>query len=200
VRIGIGTNSSKSGVTTAGGKAWAELVKTVANHILEDEAAAKQVAIWGASDMEVGFSTGSAALAWAKSYSKTTDSPYLDYGDAAGCPETTHTNEKCTGGKSGWNQTVEAELNWRISNAWSTPEIYFNPPPGNPANAKEWVQIMLWDQAHYKTLNEMEPQGPLDEGELEGNTSSQAWQEFVEQIEASALTGSQQIMPYSLTI
>jgi hypothetical protein len=201
VRIGIGTNSSKEAVSTAGGKAWAELVKTVAAHILESEAAAKQVAIWGADDLEVGFSTGTAALAWAKSYSKHTESPYQDYGDAAGCPETTHTNGKCTGGKSGWNQTVEAELNWRIANAWSTPEIYYNPPPGTPANAKEWVQIMLWDQEHFTTLREMEPQGPLDQGGFEGsNSSSQAWQEFEEQIESSGLTGSQAIMYYSLTI
>lgn len=100
----------------------------MAAHVLRDSSEAKQVAIWGGDDLEVNYS-GGGALAWAHGYSETTPSPYLDYGAAEGCPASTHTNGTCTGGESGWDQQVEYELSWSITDAHSAPEIYYNRAP-----------------------------------------------------------------------
>jgi len=201
--LAIGTNNSKEAVSTAGGEAWASLVAATATVVLEDSAEAKQVAIWGGSDLEVGYSTGSAAHAWAVGYDETTESPYLDYGAAEGCPSSGHTNGSCTGGQSGWDQQLEWELSWGINDAYPTPEIYYNPPPGSPVNAEQWTQIVLW--AHYALSRCETFEGPLDENEYESsNNATQAWYELKETLE-SGLGGTScstvpEYLSYSLEI
>jgi hypothetical protein len=185
VGIIIGTNNDKSAVSKAGGEAWAELVKRVANRVLSNEGEAKQVAIWGGDDMEVDYSTGSKTLAWAKAFVATTESPYIDYGDAAGCPETSHENGSCTGGKSGWNQKVEWELSWKLLGANPVPEIYYNPAPGAPANAEQWAQIDLYGKAH---AAEMSFLGVLDQkGAESSDTNEEAWDQLEGQLETHSL-------------
>jgi len=135
LHLDIGTNNSDS-VSKARGKAWAELVKHVASFVLEEPDKAKYVSIYGGDDLEdgsklEGWSSGGNALGWAKEYSKTTESPYVDYGSAGACPEATY--EKTTkggacdekDGAGGWDQRVEYELAWEIERAHAAPEIYY---------------------------------------------------------------------------
>lgn len=115
VHLLLGTNNSLDSVSKAGGKAWGEVINNVARYVLESKEQTEDVAIWGGSDLGVGYSTGGKALDWAKGYEEVSDSPYGDYGGAEGCPSSTHEDGKCTGGDSGWDQKVEYELSWEDS-------------------------------------------------------------------------------------
>jgi hypothetical protein len=192
--LAIGTsNYDRSADSKAGGEAWAHVVKEVANVVLESPEETKQVAIWGGDDMEVGWSAGSEAYSWAVGYNDATESPYVDYGGAEGCPVASHTNGTCTGGYSGWDQNLEYLLNWGLADALSTPEIYFNPPPGSPVNAKQWTEIDQYADENLEGCIFF--QGPLDEDGYEGsNTSSQAWDELKSTLETGL--GSDTSSPY----
>lgn len=139
VHLLLGTNNSLDSVSKAGGKAWGEVINNVARYVLESKEQTEDVAIWGGSDLGVGYSTGGKALDWAKGYEEVSDSPYGDYGGAEGCPSSTHEDGKCTGGDSGWDQKVEYELGWEIPPARPYPEIYYNRPPESPVNAEQWA-------------------------------------------------------------
>jgi hypothetical protein len=193
VRIIIGTNNSKEDVSKAGGKAWAGVVKAAANEVLASPGEAGRVAIWGGDDLEVGYSNASAARSWAKGYSANTESPYVDFGDAAGCSTTTHTNSKCESpGTKGWNQKVEYEVSWEIKGANPSPEIYYNPPPGAPSNAEQWAQIDLYGAGRMHFI------GVLDQGEAEeSNSPQQAYEQLHGQLLAHELFSE---IPFALSI
>jgi hypothetical protein len=205
--LGIGTNNSKAAVTKAGGETWASIVNAVASEVLEDPGEAKQVAIWGADDLEVGYSGGGTALAWASGYNESTESSYIDYGGAEGCPSSTHVDESCTGGYSGWDQAVEYELSWGLYDALAAPEIYYNPPPGGPINAEQWSQIMRYgDENATSEYGCQAFEGPLTEGGYEGsNTAGEAWDQLKDRVEAQVeAMGRCEFIPeflvYSLSI
>jgi len=143
--LGGGTNNSKDAISKSGGEAWAKVADAVASAVLEDPGEAKQVVIWGADDLEVGYSTGGAASNWATGFLERTllersELLYLDYGGAEGCPTSTHDNGDCTGGESGWDQDREYLVSYGIDGA-PVPEIYYNRPPGSPVNAEQWAEV-----------------------------------------------------------
>jgi hypothetical protein len=203
----IGTNNSLYSVSKNGGKAWADLVKNVANHVLEESLVAKQVSIYGGDDLEdeVEWSTGGNAHKWAAAYSETTESPYVDYGDAGGCPETreaTETSGACRAsrynehtkkvelGPTGWSQDVEYELGWEIERAHATPEIYVD------GNQQEWALIGWAGGKHFGGGIQFE--GPLNEYHVSGTyTNTEAWEKFEEELHTYDLNES---MSFSLRI
>ncbi len=192
VHLDIGTNNSYDAVSAAGGKAWAEVVKNVANYVLESKEKTKVVSIYGGDDLEDGYSSGGKALDWARSYSENTNSPYVNYGDAGGCPETSHENGPCAveNGFAEWNQQVEYEVSWQIYRAHGTPEIY------HLANAKQWAEIALYGNGHFGGGIQFE--GPLDQdGAESSNSPHEAWYEFEESLEANGLNAD---IIFSLTI
>jgi hypothetical protein len=159
------------------------VIDTVAGIVSEDPGEAKQVAIWGADDLEVGYSDGDAAENWAVGFlegivSEGGDSLYIDYGGAEGCPTSSHENGSCTGGESGWDQEREYALGYGLADAVAAPEIYYNPPPGSPVNAEQWAEIAVYAITHLEHSC-MYFTGPLDEDEVkESNDSTQAWDQF----------------------
>lgn len=178
--LGIGTNNSYHGVSVAGGESWGKNVATVAGWVLESPSMTSEVAIAGADDLEVGYSPGGAAFEWMIGYSFGTESLYFDYGDAAGCPTSSHSGGECTGGEPGWDQDMEFLLAW--VRAVPTPEIYYNPPPGSPANADQWAEIARFaEEAESECMYSL---GPLDQdGAEESNTATQAYSQYSHAIE-----------------
>ncbi|HXN37482.1 MAG TPA: hypothetical protein VN892_05555 [Solirubrobacteraceae bacterium] len=204
LHLDIGTNNSDS-VSKARGKAWAELVKHVASFVLEEPDKAKYVSIYGGDDLEdgsklEGWSSGSNTLGWAKEYSKTTESPYVDYGSAGACPEATY--EKTTKGGAcdelegagGWDQRVEYELAWEIERAHAAPDIYYPPTKGD--NAGQWAEVGAYGRWEFGGGIQFE--GPLDENGYKGtNKSEEAWEQFEKAVNENGLNES---MSFSLTI
>jgi hypothetical protein len=206
LHVVIGTNNSGESVGKLAGKAWAELVKHVASYVLEEPDEAKHVPIFGGSDLEdgsaklEGWGSGGNALAWAKEYSKTTESPYVDYGSAGACPETTYEKTAkggacdVAGGAGGWDQRVEYELAWEIERAHATPEIYY--PPGDGDNAGQWAEI--GDYGRWEFGGGIQFEGPLDEnGDRESNKPEAAWNQLEKALKENELNES---MSFSLMI
>jgi hypothetical protein len=183
----IGTDSDFDAVSAPGGKTWAGLVATVASKVLETPLEAALVSISGGDDMEPTYSTPSAAKAWAKGYSETTESPEVDYGSADGCPEHTHihkkADEKCTPKEvqGEWTQKDEYQLSWEIRGDNPLPEIYYN-PEGTPVNAEQWAEIDLWGASRMHFLGDVS-----QNGYRESDSSSESWYQLKEVLEKDGL-------------
>lgn len=72
---------------TNSGLNWAQNIG-ILNTWLTDNGYQNNVAIWGGSDLEQEFSDQSPAEDWTTSYNANSTVPYIDYGDAGGCPST----------------------------------------------------------------------------------------------------------------
>jgi len=203
-RVAIGTNTSGS-VTSAGGKTWAGIVATVADKVLESPEWTSHVSIWGGDDIELAFSDASPVKAWAKKYSASTDSPYIDYGAAEGCSETTHKNSKCENvdHTTGWTQKAVYQVSWEVKGANPAPEIYHA-----PGDAKEWTQIDLYKEGKMRfigVLTDREAEVEVAEREREngeeveepGNTPIEGYDQLNDDLEAA---GVHHEIPFSLEI
>jgi hypothetical protein len=204
-RVIIGTNNSGGMVTSSGGKLWAEIVKTVADKVLESAEWTSHVSIWGGSDIETEYSNGGPVKSWAKAYSAGTDSPYMDYGAAEGCSQSTHKNSKCENIKktTGWNQKVVYEVSWEIKGANPSPQIYHS-----PGDADEWTQIDLYKDGKMRfvgVLTDRQAEVEYAEKEREegkevqepGNTPDEGYDQLHGDLEAQGLYAE---IPFSLEI
>jgi len=197
--LGVGTNNSAYDVSAAGGSKWAGVVAIVSRYVLDHPAEAKKVAIWGANDLEPGYSGPQSALQWAHAYVRATRSAYVDYGSADGCSQTSHDDASCN---NSWHQSTEWSLSWGVAGipraltgARGAPQIYFG------SGAAQWEQIALYGDI-YKSGRQLF-EGPLDQNTapVDGNTttnSSQAWDDFEQSLESHVAT--RQTLPYSLSI
>ncbi|HEX9236743.1 MAG TPA: hypothetical protein VF972_10750, partial [Actinomycetota bacterium] len=83
--IGVGTSNYGSHVTYGHGRAWGRMVNQ-ANQTLRRQGWSSKVAIVGASDLELSWSSPSVVRAWENGYAAAAGAPLIDFGDAAGCP------------------------------------------------------------------------------------------------------------------
>ena len=191
----MGTNNDKDAVDSEGGEVWADMAFTVDSVLYEDPAVADSVGVWGGSDLEVGYSSGSAALNWAEGYLENPETLYVDYGGAEGCPEHEHTDGECVVDDShgGWDQKVLYELSWENPVSDATPEIYYH------GDEEEWAQISLWGNAHLPPeYVDQEFRGVLDEDGYDGSYShTEAWDALGSELEAQGLF---EFMEFSTTI
>jgi hypothetical protein len=186
--IGVGTNNSYQDVSYSGGQAWGQLVNSIASTVSSD-GYSSQVIIEGASDIEPGFSSPSAAISWAQGYASVTSNLYINYGSAGGCLTNSNNNGGCN---NGWNQYDVWYVSWGSPPAVAAPEIY------HQANANQWQEISLYGNQYQS--GPVYYQGPWDEYPLNTSTftNAQAWAAFENALDANAATA--QTMPYSLEV
>ncbi|MHB8344839.1 MAG: hypothetical protein ACYDED_11420 [Ferrimicrobium sp.] len=181
VSIAVGTNNS-DGNGSGFGSAWAYEVNGIAEAVAPSYGS--RVTIYGANDIEPGYSSMSSAEAWSQGYASVSGyHGYVDYGSADGCPTTTYTNGSCD---NGWNQYGEWYVSYGAPPALSTPQVYA------PGMATEWQYINLYG-SHYQNEG-IYFWGPLDEYPRDTSTytSIEAWDHL------TSATG--QDPPFSLEI
>lgn len=158
--LGIGTNNSLS-VSRSLGVTWAKTVAVAASWARQH---APHTTIVGADDLEPGFGSASAAVAWAGGYSSVAGSSYINYGSADGCPQSGFGGGGCN---NGWSQVSVWQVSAGVRGAMVTPEIYY------PANATQWALISKYGKVHHnRPLNII---GIMDQSPNGGNNGSQAW-------------------------
>jgi len=177
----IGTNNSiASGVTSANGTVWGNLVDSL-NTWANNRGYEGRVTFDGANDMEPswgGSSSRAHTVNWSNAYSNASSSLMWDYGSSDGCPETTHTNGACN---NAWTQKAEWNVSGQTPGAIGFPQIYFS------SQASQWTQI-VWYAATQGGADYMA--GPLNEHNLDSGsfTPAQAWTTFWNDLNAHSAT------------
>lgn len=132
VKLGIGTSNYHGTTNFAHGEAWAGLVNNLNTWVVQ-QGMGRQIAVRGASDLEIGWNTAAHTRDWVDGYNAIGIYQLYDYGDAeAGInPPYGWTPEDV------WYKAYGARLNWPI------PEIYY------AANATlDWQPLSLWAYTH----------------------------------------------------
>lgn len=147
VHIGIGTNNynnsdvySNLSVTYEHGRAWAQMVNQVNDWFINGcpDRCNGQVDALGANDIELAWSSPSAAIDWLNGYDSANEYALINFGAAEGCPNA------CGGG--GYTWTRDQVL--RVTNSgpvYSLPEIYLN----DGRNAQQWYQLSVYSVQSY---------------------------------------------------
>jgi hypothetical protein len=179
--VAVGTNSSAGDVSYGGGQDWGRVVAAISHWVINANMGGR-VLVYGANDIETGskFSGPNPAKAWADGYSSISDAGfYYDFGDAGGCPLTTHDNGPCN---NNWRQYGVWYVSWGASAALPMPEIYFS------SMAHEWTQISWYGYA--KQGGRLNIQGPLSENALDSSTltATQAWNDLWTDLNAHTAT------------
>jgi hypothetical protein len=176
--LGIGTNNSSSQVNTTGGSTWANVVTTVRNTVAS-RGYSTQVTVWGANDMELGYSSQANTLAWVNGYGN--GPSYFDYGDAQSCPN-------CG---SGWTQYGVWYKSWGATPAYPVPEIYYQ------HQADEWAAISQYSRGTQGVT--MTFKGPMDQWRRAPSSYSadQAWKVFRDDLASHGVDSS---LTYSTSI
>jgi hypothetical protein len=89
VFIAMTTNNSLYQVNSSGGQAWANATIAASNYVYQ---------YYGGNDIELSWSSASAAMAWVNGYQGVPNAPlYVDVGSAGGCPDSGYSfgNSKC---------------------------------------------------------------------------------------------------------
>ncbi|HEX8731262.1 MAG TPA: hypothetical protein VF725_04290 [Ktedonobacterales bacterium] len=172
MQLGVGTSNSWVGSyqpSYSSGQSWANIVKSVQNTV-NANGWESQVDVIGASDIEPGFSSYSAAYNWIQGYTSVDPAHYLDYGSADGCSTTS--NNPHGGCNNSWIMDNVWWVSWGAAPALAIPEIYCS------AQASQWTEIAL-DGVQYHG-GSVWYDGPWDQYDLDynTNTSNQAWSQF----------------------
>ena len=109
-------------------------------------------------DVEFGWSSASAALAWASGFHSInsgppnyTPYPYYNYGSCNGCPYTIPNGDSCSDLICYPENSWTVDDIWRIAyagSAWPLPEIY----EIHGVNAYQWQYISLYGANHYSKM------------------------------------------------
>jgi hypothetical protein len=175
--LAVGTNNSMA-VTSSLGNTWAHVAAAVESYVKS----------YTSSNMEPGFGSASAAIAWSNGYQGESSSALYDnFGSADGCPESiTGANASCN---NGWTVADEYYVAWGNLAALSTPEIYVS------GMAAQWANISLYG-AKSGTEGSIKFDGSMaTPGYL---TAAQAYTDLQSDINSHASTAYS--MPYSLNI
>lgn len=135
--LAIGTSNFGGQVTFDQGRAWATMVNRVADWVSGNGYAAR-VAVAGANDIELGWNGPAVSRRWVRGYDSVAEHPYLDYGDAAGCPP----NGDCIGR---WTVEDVWFVSWGARWALPLPEIY----APNGSSARQWQRLSLYSQRRH---------------------------------------------------
>jgi hypothetical protein len=195
VIVSVGTTNYHNATGWSHGKAWAAMVSDFGSWV-NASGYGSQVAVAGASDLELDWNTPATTRAWVNGFiAAGTGASYLNYGDAAGCPPYGSCN-------NGWTQEDVYYVSWGASPAWPLPEIYTT----NGSMASEWYRMVLYGStAHGSRMAIMAPmtqyQACLDNGGCNNgtnNTPSQAWNQLMSKLNADSRTSQQ--VPYTTDI
>jgi len=129
--VAAGTSNWGPHVTYGHGRAWAAMVND-ANRSLRAGGRAG-VTVVAADDIEVSWNGPGASKRWVRGYLSVARWPYLDYGDAGGCPPFGW----CLGG---WRVEDVWWVAWGSSRAMPRPEIYTN----SGSQAAQWYRLSLY--------------------------------------------------------
>lgn len=153
LRLGVGTTNNGSQVTTARGRAWAQMVNQA--NIDIGIVVALQAQIWGASDMELGFNGPVVTRAWVDGYDQTNSYRLINYGDAAGCRDVGDrqaAGNEC--GTAAFPQCTAEDvyyISWGSPPAYALPQIYLN----NGKNANQWKGVKLYGVSAHSNVMEL---------------------------------------------
>jgi hypothetical protein len=183
--LAVGTNNDLSQVSSSGGQTWARSAVNPAKTWIQKNGYASQVVIWGADDLEQGYSSATNARAWAVGYSGTGIAPYINFGGTSGCPlsGTTYSNGGCS---NSWHQADVYYLSWGNPAAYATPEVYAN--SGCATQPAQWTLISRYGYYNQPT-GKIHFEGPMSEQGLSGACSeSQAWTSLYNALNTTLVT------------
>lgn len=138
-----------------------------------------------------GRSPSDQGTAWISGYSSIDPAPYVNYGDAIGCP-TSYTSGKGRACSYGYYQYDYYWYSWGAPPSFVAPEIYTT----SPDNSGQWANISLY-ATHYQMPMSFE--GPWDQNDFHPSqlTATQAWTDLSNALSAAGVNAS---MPHSLEI
>jgi hypothetical protein len=193
VRIGAGVTNNfpvawQDPKSNDHGDAWASMVNNANNNLPSGVAAHAQ--IWGAWDMELGFSSVSQARAWDIGYESAPGFwPYFYFGDAAGCRDFNQGGIGSCGTSAfpGWDDEDVIYLAMKDGPGQPLPEIYKNDDhPSDLIQSQQWIMLSKYNHAQHNII--LDFWGPLSQkaacdsvgcaSDLD-NTPTQAWNQMV---------------------
>lgn len=130
--LALGTSNYGRHVTNSHGRAWARMVNR-ANEEVDERGIRERVDVYGANDIEPGWSSPARARAWVRGYRAEHRWPFYDFGGAAGCPPFGN----CQGA---WTMEDVWYVAWGSGAALPLPEIYTN----SGASAEQWYRLALY--------------------------------------------------------
>jgi hypothetical protein len=130
--LSVGTSNFGRFVGYRHGRMWGAMVNR-ANDQLRELGIAGSVAIAGGNDIEPGWRGPVATRAWIHGYASATQTPYFNFGGAAGCPP----YGRCQGN---WTMEDVWYAAWGSGVAVPLPEIYSN----SGSNAEQWYHLALY--------------------------------------------------------
>jgi hypothetical protein len=130
--LSVGTSNFGRGVTYRHGRIWASMINR-SNRTLQGLGIGNLVQVVGGNDIEPGWRGPVATRQWIEGYHSLTDTPYYNFGGAAGCPPI----GRCQG-----NWTLEDiwYAAWGSGVAVPLPEIYTK----TGSNAEQWYHVALY--------------------------------------------------------
>ncbi|MFG2169306.1 hypothetical protein [Micromonospora chersina] len=140
VEVGIGTNNNTgtSYVTSASGKAWAQMVSSFGTW-LGTVPYGNQVLAAGANDIEPGFGAAANARAWVDGYASAYTRRLINNGSADGCPSShlPGSTECGTGSHPEWGPEDIYHVSWGSPPTYPLPQIYLT----NGVQAQQWYWL-----------------------------------------------------------
>jgi len=204
LRIGVGTSnySEVGGFSnadiTSHGQAWADMVDAI-NSDMVVAGYNSQADAYGASDLEVSWSTYTRAKRWTDGYDASSSWGYYNNGDAAGCPTSgaTATPHQC--GTSSWYQDSVYYVSWGNPAAWAVPQIYRE----DGTQAKQWQQISKYAVLAGQPLGKIQFSGSLTQHSAcaphptssdclnKDNTAASGWQQLYDRANSDSATATE---------
>lgn len=130
--MAVGTSNFGDQVTFEHGRAWALMVDSV-NERLVERGASPIVEAAGASDLELGWNGPEVTRRWVDGYGSVARWPYYDFGEALACPPVA----TCHGP---WTQEDVWYVAWGAPFARPLPEIYSE----DGVMAAQWYRLSLY--------------------------------------------------------
>ncbi|MBI2781459.1 MAG: hypothetical protein HYX55_06665 [Chloroflexi bacterium] len=195
LRLAVGTSNDGSAVAAtsgadAHGRAWATMINELQAWVA-GRSEGQTVSFAGANDIEPGFGDPDDARAWVKGYDAVTNWQLYDFGSADGCSSTAITSYECgTSAHPAWSAEDLWFVSWGASVAWPLPEIYVNPPPGNPIQAKQWYWVSKYSVAVHGSRLLFKGAFTEYAADSSTNTAAQGWTQLYTQVNADSSTAT----------
>lgn len=135
--LAVGTSNWGPHITYLHGVRWAQLVNA-ANDQVQQQGQGGRVTVFGANDIELSWNSPRVTRRWVAGYDSVGRWPYLDYGDAGGCPP----YGRCLGA---WTLDDVWWVAWGARSAFPLPEIYTN----SSSQARQWYRLSLYSYLRY---------------------------------------------------
>jgi hypothetical protein len=137
LNVAAGTSNWGPHVTYGHGATWARMVNE-ANQLVDQKRGGGRVTVLGANDIELAWNGPRVSKQWVHGYDSVAQWPYLDYGDAGGCPP----YGRCLGR---WTLEDVWWVAWGARSAWPLPEIYTN----GGSQASQWYHLSLYSLSRH---------------------------------------------------